>query len=292
MRLRGGVRRAIVEVVPLLPGLAWQVHFDVPVVVGPWGGDGPDQHRIAQHELVLQREQLLVRGPVEEQRADHREPLLRRLVEGGVDVRQHTVPRPNGVADQARVLLPKEPGLPPLGLQMCMAPEEGRVRRGLIPSDQQLLRRIVEEPSDVGSHEGQGTQGHGQQHRGGLLQVAPLGLVVSGPDRAVPLGPREEGPGQQEWSGRGVVWGPLAAQHLPGVRGHGLVEPVLVVHVLVGHSAVVLRVDVHGHFVGVEDGGLVHVDPRVEDGGGALVLVVLEHRGVPVPDRRVGEVQP
>mmetsp|Transcript_55509 Transcript_55509/g.129970 ORF Transcript_55509/g.129970 Transcript_55509/m.129970 type:complete len:471 (+) Transcript_55509:1109-2521(+) len=167
-----------------------------------------------------------------------------------------------------------------------MPAEEGRVRRRLVPADEEFGLGVAEEASDIGAAELDACHRELQQHRRRRLEMRPLGHVVASPHRRVPLGASEEGAGEDE--------GAAARAHelLPCLRRHRHVVPVQVVHVPMLDVAVVQEVLLHRDLGAVEDRGLVHVVPGVEVLGAAGVVGGQEARRPVVPHLSAEVVEP
>mmetsp|Transcript_48915 Transcript_48915/g.157332 ORF Transcript_48915/g.157332 Transcript_48915/m.157332 type:complete len:741 (+) Transcript_48915:977-3199(+) len=144
---------------------------------------------------------------------------------------------------------------------------------------------MLEEASNIGSHQRLARQGEGPDHGDRCLQVLPLGVVVAGPDRGVLVRADEEGPREHE--------GPVPRHALLQAFEGG---PMMVVAVHVVHIPVLdVAVGVDGiprasHLGAVENGRLVHVVPDVQVLVGALVLVECELGAPVVAHPRVREV--
>uniref|UniRef100_A0A182VLH5 Uncharacterized protein n=1 Tax=Anopheles merus TaxID=30066 RepID=A0A182VLH5_ANOME len=246
---------------------------------------GRDQQLVAEQVLMVDRERVHVRRIVGEQRPHDRQAAPLVLVERGVPERQQPVALPDRVPYHEPHVLREQPRFAPLRVDVGVRAEERLERARLIPAREQLAVRVAEEAADVRTAEADAGDRQRQAHLDRGLQVAPLGHVVAGPDRRVPLAAGKVRPGQNE-----RTQAPFAPPQQPVERGDQLHVPVQVVHVPVLQPAVVQVVLQHRHLRPVKDGRLVHVVPDAD-----RVRLLAEVRqqilvGVVAPGVRVEEV--
>mmetsp|Transcript_8836 Transcript_8836/g.27859 ORF Transcript_8836/g.27859 Transcript_8836/m.27859 type:complete len:431 (-) Transcript_8836:843-2135(-) len=209
------------------------------------------------------------------------------MLEQRVPQRQQRVPLQHRSAREAESVLPEQPRLPTLGLDVRVRAEEGLVRACLVPANKKFRVGVSEEATHVGTSHGQARKRDREQHGCGGRQVAPLGRVVASPDGAMALRASEEGAREDEGA-RGLAGRPLD-QTAGG--GHVLVEAVQVVPLAMLHAGQRLGVLGHGHFRAVEHRRLVHVVPRVQMLRGARVVVQREAVGPPLTHTPIREVE-
>mmetsp|Transcript_20237 Transcript_20237/g.54117 ORF Transcript_20237/g.54117 Transcript_20237/m.54117 type:complete len:448 (+) Transcript_20237:632-1975(+) len=259
--------------------------------------NAPDQHCVPQHDLILHGVLVALRRHVRQEVPEewpHNWLALRGvLLEQGVPQRQHLVPELQGSLHQLHGALVVDVRLPAWRLQVGMVPQE-RVREDsqLVPAGDHLRIGVLEEATDVRTHQRLPRHGQRPDHGDRRLEVLPLRVVVARPDGRVPVRADEEGPGQHE---RPV------ALHALGEAFEGRAVHVVAVHVVqvavlnaaldASASVGVDGVAGTGHLGAVEHGGLVHVVPDVQVRVGAVVLVEGELRAPVLSHPRVWEVR-
>ena len=190
------------------------------------------------------------------------------------------------------------------------------------PPQQQIPAGVGVEATQVGSHIQETAHIEGGQHLEVQQQVAPPGVVVAGPDAAVPVHPDAGRPGEQQKPfARGN-----AGQPLRGGPGHVVAVEVVdlvvadhfAVHLVIKAGVVFRRIGqiepadglakmIDGAVFmgnrrmiqplgqplpGIEDGGLVHVVPEALDAAVGQSLVLAAEPGPGLGVQHVGEVAP
>ena len=226
---------------------------------------------LTQEILIIHAECGKILGEFIPQGPHQGSPRLIGMEKERIPKRQERVARPDRVPHHEHGRLLKHPRLPAPRVDMRVIPEEGLKRRGLIPARHQLRVGIPEEAAHVRADKRQAGDIHGQEHRRGHLQVAPLGRVVAGPHGGVALGAGEEGPGEDE--GPHFVVEPF---EVAVKGGQDVGHAVNVVDLAVLHAAVVDVVLVHRDLGPVKNGRLVHIVPRpgVFEGFPAVQLTI------------------
>mmetsp|Transcript_2579 Transcript_2579/g.5150 ORF Transcript_2579/g.5150 Transcript_2579/m.5150 type:complete len:338 (-) Transcript_2579:1316-2329(-) len=251
--------------------------------------DGLDHNIRAHHPLIVHGEGSLVRWVLKEQRTHGRHTTHRGVVEEGVPVGQQRVTGHDHVSDLRGGRLAEGPRLPPLGVVVGVAAEEGGVGARLHPAHHQLGLSVTEETTHVSAGKGKTAEADGEEHGRCDLQVRPLGCVVARPHGAPTLRARVERARENEGAVRG---GPLAATHDLALRRRALlVHAVKVVPLAVLDALQVLGVLGHGDLRSVEDRWLVHIVPRKEVKGRPNILVEGELLSPPLAHVGRGEVE-
>lgn len=154
-------------------------------------------------------------------------------------------PHRNGLFNDGRVLVPKEPRFPALGLQMGMPPEKGMQGTQLVPPNHEFCIRVAKKPTHIGTRKRVAGDGTRQHHRDGHPQMVPIGGVVPCPQGPHRLGPREKGTGEHKRAVAIRAHAGAGAFEQALCSGSVVVQPIGVVDVTVFGVIVVLAVLVH-----------------------------------------------
>ena len=205
---------------------------------------------IANMVLVLQSIRTRIIRVLQEHGLDHRGAQGAVLVEQGVPVGEQSIPELQGVADVVQGLFSEDPGLPPLGLYVCVRSEKRGEGPDLVPPHHQFRRGLSEEAPHIRAAETDPPKGHRQAHRHRGLQELPLGGIVPRPLRA-----GIKGPGQH----KGPLF--LISQHKPLGGGPLHEHAVQVVYIPMLHPFHVQIGLGHGVLRPPEHRGFVHIVP-------------------------------
>mmetsp|Transcript_49071 Transcript_49071/g.144954 ORF Transcript_49071/g.144954 Transcript_49071/m.144954 type:complete len:618 (-) Transcript_49071:32-1885(-) len=210
------------------------------------------------------------------ERAHHQRAVGTMRGEERVQVWEESVSQVQRLPHLPRHLLAKQVRLAPLRLELRVRTKERVEHCRLVPPDEQLRGRIPEETAHIGPDKRNACDREREEHRRRCRQVRPRGLVVARPNRCVSLRAGEECACENKRPTLGVRL-PLP---LEGCHVHQHAVEVVQLSMLV-QGPVRVAVDQrrrHSNLGAVEDRWLVHVVPRVQVLGRAVVLPRQEAR--------------